>query len=168
MLIFTCQYQYWSKFLQIELKRVFIRIDARSDSSGPPVRCHAGQSARARALTRTSRSAAALQPGPAAPAPARPHHSPPLLLARFLRRRRPRPDCRPPHRPADAMVLEDESSDDQSSLSYMHSSSTDGLNEVSTGLGLGFHIWDFLIWLISLGFDLAIVFVRASAGSFHH
>ncbi|XBJ12881.1 hypothetical protein VPH35_017321 [Triticum aestivum] len=28
------------------------------------------------------------------------------------------------------MVLEDESSDDQSSLSYMHSSSTDGLNEV--------------------------------------
>ncbi|XBH70380.1 hypothetical protein VPH35_098055 [Triticum aestivum] len=32
------------------------------------------------------------------------------------------------------MVLEDESSDDQSSLPYMHSSSTDGLNEVPFSL----------------------------------
>ena len=76
LLIFACQYQHWSKFLQIGLKRVFIRIDARSDRSGPPVRCHAGQSARARVLTRTSRCAAVLT-GPVAPAPARPHHSPP-------------------------------------------------------------------------------------------
>ena len=65
------------------------------------------------------------------------------------------------------MVLEDESSDDQSSLPYMHSSSTDGLNEVSTvSLGLGLQIWDFLIWLILVRFDLPIVFVRASAGPF--
>ena len=76
LLIFACQYQHWSKFLQIGLKRVFIRIDARSDRSSPPVRCHAGQSARARVLTRTSRCAAVLT-GPVAPAPARPHHSPP-------------------------------------------------------------------------------------------
>lgn len=65
------------------------------------------------------------------------------------------------------MVLEDKSSDDQSSLPYMHSSSIDGLNQVNTvSLGLGLQIWDFLIWLISVGSDLAIVFVRASAGSF--
>ena len=74
---------------------------------------------------------------------------------------RPPPACRLPlDLPDDAMVLEDESSDDQSSLPYMHSSSTNGLNEVSTvSLGLGLQIWDFLIWLILVGFDLPIVFV---------
>lgn len=41
------------------------------------------------------------------------------------------PDRRPQHGAAAAMVFEDESSDDQSSLPYMHSSSsTDGLNQV--------------------------------------
>ena len=68
------------------------------------------------------------------------------------------------------MVFEDESSEDTSSLPYMHSaSSTDELNQViflELGLGLGFQIWGFLIWLISLGFNLAILFVRASAGPF--
>ena len=45
------------------------------------------------------------------------------------------------------MVFEDESSDDLSGLQI--SSSTDGLNQVSTvSLGLGFQIWGFLIWLI--------------------
>ena len=59
------------------------------------------------------------------------------------------------------MVFEDESSEETSSLPYMHStSSTDGLNQVSfLELGLGFQIWGFLIWLISLGFDLGILFV---------
>jgi len=76
LLIFACQYHDCFRFFQIRLKRVFIRIDARSDSSGPPVRCHAGQSARARALTRTSRCAAALQPGPVAPARPRRTSSP--------------------------------------------------------------------------------------------
>jgi hypothetical protein len=56
LLIFACQYQDCARPLQIRLNLCFIRIDARSDSSGPPVRCHGGQSARARALTRTSRS----------------------------------------------------------------------------------------------------------------
>ena len=61
------------------------------------------------------------------------------------------------------MVFEDESSEETSSLPYMHStSSTDGLNQVISlelGLGLGFQIWGFLIWLILLGFDLGILFV---------
>ena len=68
------------------------------------------------------------------------------------------------------MVFEDESSEDTSSLPYMHStSSTDGLNQViflELGLWLGFQIWGFLIWLISVGFDLGILIVRVSAGPF--
>nr|XP_020184299.1 uncharacterized protein LOC109770009 [Aegilops tauschii subsp. strangulata] len=97
-----------------------------SDSSGPPVRCHASQSAHACALTRTSRPQPRSDRTGSSPTAPFPSSSlvPSVAAARV-------PDCRPPHHAANAMVLEDESSDDQSSLPYMHSSSsTDGLNQL--------------------------------------
>ena len=162
--IFTCQYHVWTEPLQIGLNFVFVRIDAGTDRPGPRVRCHAGESARARSLDRC---------GPARTGPARaPLCSSSLLPPSLLLSRRPRHRrqlCRS-GAPPPAMVFEDESSEDTSSLPYMHStSSTDGLNQViflELGLGLGFQIWGFLIWLISLGFDLGILIVRASAGPF--
>ena len=146
--IFTCQYHVLVEPLRIGLNLIFLRIDAGTDRPGPRVSCHASESVPACSLDRCS---------PARTGPARAPLSssslvPPSLLLSHNPRRRPQHSQTGP--PPPAMVFKDESSEDTSILPYMHStSSMDGFNQVSflkLGLGLGFQIWGFLIWPLSL------------------
>ena len=155
--IFTCQYHVLVEPLRIGLNLIFLRIDAGTDRPGPRVSCHAGETAPDRSLDTC---------GLARTGPARAPLSSSLLVppsSLVCRRPRRRPQHCRTGPPPPAMVFEDESSEETSSLPYMHStSSTDRLNQVISlglGLGLGFQIWGFLIWLILLGFDLGILFV---------